>query len=237
MAVDVSPTLVEEARLRNTKAQVRTTYPGVVVTYNSATGRAKVTIGQVGQTIEGIVDPPTVLPAVPVMWTKGSVGRLDPGDEIVISVACRDITRFLLSGAPLPLPSDRTHDMSDALCWPTRGISVKKPPPPDAAAYLITGREDGTATLKTLHAAPAGAPGIPGVAELEAPTIRLGVTAVENVLLGTTLGAAAEAISIAVTALAAAAGPDAAVINGLKANLIALADAIAAAPATKVFAE
>jgi hypothetical protein len=179
---------VADAQTQHAVRRVRTSYPGVVVAYfptGPLAGRAKVTLGQTGQTSEGIIDPPIILPAVPVVWPKGDVGRLDPGDEVVVAVCARSLDRWLAVGGPaVPLETDRMHDLLDALALPTRGFSTVKPPPPAAATAHVHGREDGTATILTTYAP------LPAMVTIESPapaSIKLGATAVEQIALGPSL--------------------------------------------------
>ncbi len=70
-----------------------------------------------------------------------------------------------------------------------------------------------------------------------AALVKVGALATEFALTGTTLAASALAIETTVLALGVAAGPDAVIINALKANLAALAHAIGIAVATKAMVE
>lgn len=203
-----------EAFGRYLRGRVRTWLPGVVQAYNPATGRARIAIGLLGGSptglaASGVIDTPTVIPEVPVVWSRGAgmgdFGNLVPGDTGMLCFASRAIDLWLIAGGFVPLESDRMHELIDAAFIP--GVAPLSAPPPAAAALgRLWGREDGTCTIT------ANAEG-PGVMQLEAATIRLGQAATHPLLLAdsflsalaTFVGALSSAANIAAVNLAATA--------------------------------
>lgn len=166
---------VLDLALADLQSRIRTLLPGLVVAYNPATGRAQVSLAQLSKTTGGQLAKPLVLPSVPVGWMRFAgmtiCGTLLPGDEVMLAVLDRAIDRWLVSGGVVPLESGRMHELHDAIALPMLA-SAKVPRPAGAAAALTIGREDGTATISLTYG-PA-----PGVVTVEAPSIRLGATAV-----------------------------------------------------------
>jgi hypothetical protein len=214
--VDPTDVDVEEARALSILRRARAIGVGTILTYDSATNRARVTVGWMGMTALGVPDLPLVLPAVTMLHTRGGGSGVfvkpAVGDEVTLLIADRALDRFLIAGGPVALESDRMHDYSDALgiaCGPSPS---SKPLPAAAATATLIGREDGTATLALTHA-----PG-PPVATLEgASGIRLGQAATHPLALGDNLVAA-----LTTFATAAAAAIDPAVASAASALQTAL---------------
>ncbi len=207
---------------------IRTRIPGFVVSPGTVPGTYNVQPGRRGKLRTGAKFDLAICLDTPVLWPRfaGMIfkGRLEPGDEVDLVVYDREIDAYRLTGGLVDPAESRMHSLTD-VAIDLGGLSSLKRPILGPAlagseAELWIGKEDGTAALRI---------------QIDGPLITIGsVEATEFIMLGTTLGAAAQAVSVATTARGIAAGPDAAVINGLKANLIALADAIAQAPSTQV---
>lgn len=166
---------VEEARTQSILRRARAHLPGQVVSYNPATARAVIDLGLVGKTAQGVADVPVRIPDAPVVWPRFGgctvIGRLNPGDEVLCAIADRSIDRWLVSGGPVLLESDRMHELTDAVAIP--GLCSGRTPRPDASVDMLVGREDGTATIRLRID---GA----GVVTIEAPTINLGALTPAN---------------------------------------------------------
>lgn len=204
-----------------------------MLAYNPGTNRARIELGLVGKTANGIADVPLILPAVPVVWPRFAgaivIGRLDPDDEVLLVVMDRSIDRWLLQGGPVDLESDRNHELTDAIAIP--GLSSARNPIATDSSEVTIGREDGSATIYlTLGPAP-GTVRVQSTVDVlvEAPSVRLGESALNGAIDGD--AGAAAALSAAITALttiAAAPIPEppaagaGAAIDALTAALLAL---------------
>jgi hypothetical protein len=226
--VDPTDLDVEEARALALLRRARSIGVGTVLTYDAATNRARVTVGWLGMTAQGVPDLPLILPAVTMLHPRSGGSGLfitpAPGCEVVLLIADRALDRFLVAGGPVPLESDRMHDYSDALGIAAGPSPSSKPLPAAAAVSTLLGREDGTATLALTHTGPP-------VATLEgASGVRLGQGATHPVVLGDNLIAVLVALGLD---LAASVVPDVASAG------VALGTALAANPmiSTKVQTE
>lgn len=239
---------IQDALASRIREQVRTQIPGVVVTYDPATARAKV---QPTRMIKRLGGPPVLLPpipAAPVLWQRFggmvSVGRLNPGDLVLLSVCDRELDSFMRQG---PLPADpksaRMHSLTDAVVLV--GMPSDARPLPATAGLGGTewhlGREDGTAAVR-MPLAP-----LPPLVMLEGPEvggIRLGAEATEGALRGTAVAAAcnvATGTSLAgvLTAVPNASDPATviALANANKTAILGLMAVLTAALSTKVLVE
>lgn len=205
----------------------RTLEAGIVVSYDPARRRAQVQPAAMRATPDGQPYPLSVLPSCPVIWPRFGnmvqIGRLNPGDEVLLAVCSRPIDGFLATGAPYPPTIKRRHSLSDAVVICGLSSDVRPITQGSLGAEFYTGREDGTAYTSIPT-------DIPGVIEVEGATqVRLGAAATQPVVHGTTLAAAftayTGAISTAFSAWALVEPPTAA-SNG------AFLDAIGTATAT-----
>lgn len=122
-----SPSTATTAKLaaRQELAARWVSLPGVVVSYDASTRRARVRPGVRGQrVVDGVlehVDPPE-LPDVPVLWPACSagamVGHLAAGDEVLVVVADRAIDNWKAEGGLVDAGDVRRSDPSDAMCFP-----------------------------------------------------------------------------------------------------------------------
>lgn len=203
-----------EVALEDCRRGIRTALPGIVVSYSTATETAAIQPARMGITNAGEPFLLPILPAVPVLWDRfaGIVirGRLNPGDLVTLFVSDRELGPWLLTGNTHAPTEERTHALTDAMCLPRAATPKNRPIPPVAGsggAEFYLGREDGSASLSIPH-------DVPAMLELEGGPagIRLGSTAAQPAVLGTTLVAAftayCSAISSAATALAAPPNPD-----------------------------
>lgn len=228
----VDPVLLDRLAsdiLRRARAHL----PAVITSYSSATGRARATIGLVGQQATGQVDTPIPLVDAPVVWPRfggfSLVGPLQPGNTCLACIADRSIDRWLLAGGNVPLESDRMHEITDAVLIPGL-VPLTLPPPALGAAGLYLGQDAGTAYLQIVG------PAVNVVGE----TVRLGgPTAAQAAMLGTQLVAALIPIASAVNAIPPAADL-ATSVAAINSTLEALGGVIAAlqdAVSTTVFVE
>lgn len=198
--------------------------PGTIATYDPVTQTASVQLGfMLVPRSELPVPVPVPIPPilnVRVSQVKGSThfdhAPLAPGDTglLVFADRCLDYWFKTLAGEPVDPQDGRVHDLADAVFFP--GLA------PDAlVAAPITN---------------------PAARTIEAPIIMLGAGATEFALRGTAIAAQCnvltpESLAFVLNALAAAAGPDAALINGLKTAVLGLMALIFAGLSTKVQVE
>ncbi len=164
-----------------------------IVAYNDATNRAVVALQQVAQHADGSIGTPRQIPGVPVaFWRVGGFLQKAsplPGDEVLLVIHDRALNKLLAAGEPR-IPSDRMHDVNDAIAI-TFSVGRATDPMPPTAAGLQLGREDGTAGLAI---DPAGA-----TASLNATTtVRLGSAPVQPAVLGVALQSALTAFAATV---------------------------------------
>lgn len=186
---------VHDALLNRVQSRVRTNIPAVVVSYQPApVNRAKVQPTRMIKRIGGVPTLLPIIPAAPVLWKRCAgmieIGRLNPGDEVMVSVCDRELDTFMQLGAtPQDPRSGRMHSFTDAVVIP--GLSSDARPIPPTAGLAGTmhhiGREDGTAHVR-FPIAP-----LPPAVQIEGPAgvgplagIRLGSGAVDQALRGTT---------------------------------------------------
>lgn len=239
---------VQDALAARIREQVRTQIPGVVVTYDPIGMRAKV---QPTRMIKRLGGPPVLLPpipAAPVLWQRFggmvSVGRLNPGDLVLLSVCDRELDSFMRQGqAPADPKSARMHSLTDAVVLV--GMPSDARPLPATAGLGGTewhlGREDGTAAVR-LPMAP-----LPPQVIVEGPDvggILLGEGATEGALRGTAVAAACDvavpaSLAFVLNAVAPAADPATVITlaNANKAAILGLMSALNAALSTKVLIE
>jgi hypothetical protein len=140
-------------------------------------------------------------------------------------VSDRAIDDWLAVGAAVPGNARRMFSLADALALPM--ISPTTRPLPPSAGRLVIQRDDGTASI-TITLPSGGAP----IVTIDAPTIRLGVAAVEHAAI------AEQVISAIDTAWAAATPTPTDGGANLKATWLAAWNAVKAnIIASKVFVE
>jgi len=199
-AVDAS----EQARL-STMCSIRTLIPGVVVSYDPALRKASVQPMRLGSNLDGTPYTLPIVPAAPILWPRFAgmiiVGRLNPGDTVMLAVSDRELDQFLISPPSVPYASvtPRTHVLTDAVC--VLGLSQDTNPlkgPPSNPTVLHVGREDLLAFMQigidVPHTVLQGTG--PG-------SIRLGLVAAQPVIRGTLF---ATALGVWLGAFAAANG-------------------------------
>ena len=213
--------------------RARAHLPAVITAYNPLTGRARATIGLVGQSSNGQVDVPIPLVDAPVVWPRfggfSLVGPLNPGDTCLACIADRSLDRWLLAGGVVPLESDRMHEITDAVLIPGL-VPLTLPPPALGAAGLYLGQDAGTAYLSIVGT----------IATLTGTPVRLGgPAAAQAAVLGTTLAAALAPIVATLTAVPPATDPVTVLVaaNANKAAILAVCAAIQAALSTTVFVQ
>jgi hypothetical protein len=223
------------------RSGVRTASAGIVVSYDPAQRTAKVQPARRSRARDGTTFTPPIVPACKVMWERRAgivrVGRLNPGDKVLLVAADRELDGFLLTGALYEPTSKRKHRLTDAVCFPvdfqtTRPITVG-----DGGNSDYWGREDGTAGISIPI-------DVPAQIEVEGGPagIRLGSQAVDFALLGTTVAAAFTTFTVAVAAQAIStpvgtAVQNAAFLTGLIAHIATLGADIVNWQATKVLVE
>lgn len=203
------------------RAGLRTAVAGVVLEYNATTRQATVQPARRGRTAAGIPYDYAPVNDAPVLWPAFAgmtmVGRLNPGDPCLLLVHDRELAPFMLKpgAAPYDQTSPRTHDLSDAMVLPTLDPSVTPLTVGANGTEFYLGRKDGTAYLKFPI-------DVPGQLELEASAlagIRVGSSASEPAVLGTSLGTFLSELIAAGIAAAAMNDGGAAALAGMQSYL------------------
>lgn len=226
-------------------AGVRTALPGIVKAYDPAKRTAMVQPARRGKATTGVFDL-SPISAAPVLWPRFGgfvmVGKLNPGDPVLVVVSDRELDQWLLTGAPYDPKTTRRHELTDAMVLPSPpGPSTKPITVGNAGAELYIGREDGTAGV-SMTAAP-----VPGVTTIEGiPTggVRLGSGASEGALRGTAVAAGCNVATPGSLAFVLDAVPDAVdpatvitLANANKTAILALCTLLTAALSAKVLIE
>lgn len=199
-------------------AGVRTALPGIVKAYDPAKRTAMVQPARRGKATTGVFDL-SPISAAPVLWPRFGgfvmVGKLNPGDPVLVVVSDRELDQWLLTGAPYDPKTTRRHELTDAMVLPSPpGPSTKPITVGSAGAELYIGREDGTAGV-SMTAAPV--PGVTTIEGIPIGGIMLGGAASSPAMLGDTVAAAFTTWTGAVATAGSTwtgAGPPTAASNG-----------------------
>ena len=166
MTADADPQEQIDTLVDGKTAEIHTVIPGIIEKFDPATCLADVrpalkrrfsVNGEDGETVAVKKELP-VIPNVPVAFPRGGgfaiTWPLKKGDPCLLLISERSIDSYIDSDGKAPVDPDdsRTHDLSDAICYP--GMTTKKSPAARAhATHLVIGLEDGTGEL---HIAPDG---------------------------------------------------------------------------------
>lgn len=189
-----NPDEIDEANaiVADVMAKVRTLVPGIVVTYNSILGTAKVQIALRGAASDGKAYDQVIVPAARVMWMRFGgmciMGSLRAGDEVALAVPHRSFDKWLLAGG-IADPDDLETKFDYASAVVLMGLSsLKNPLPQTFPNKMVIGREDGSGTITITMAAPVkGAPALPATVTIEGAQIEIGIGALQQMVLGNLL--------------------------------------------------
>ena len=206
--------------LRFVDITLRVSMPARVITFDPATRKANLKLELlriIDVQGEDVPDIPTIIPLVPVRFPRGALGKVEfpilPNDTGHVIFTDRALAAWLQNGnpfAPVDPENGRAHALGDAIFEP--GLLTDA----DAIADPV----DMTSTV------------IDGAA-----LVKIGGLATEFAAKGTSLATAATTANVTLAALGAAAGPDAIVINGIKAAMIAFTASLTSIAAIKAMVE
>lgn len=200
---------------RGIELDLRVCAPGHVTAYNPTTQTATIQLANLPVKYvedEEVVQPPIVLPDVPVCWPGSAFGYITTplvaGDTGIVLFSDRCLAAWRKLGIPTDPINGRAHNLGDGMFVP--GLRPKTAP--------ITPPTDLTATV------------------VEGLLVSLGRGATQFGLRGTSIATAASSIHGVLNIVAAATDPATVITlaNANKAAILALLVAIQAAVSTKV---
>lgn len=134
--------------IQATKLGIRVATPGIIFAYSPLTQLATVDTMILGIDVIANVDVPQKpirIPNVPVGWpgtlTSYQTFPLAKGDTGQLILNDRSIESWLDLGVTAPPPIEHTHNLIDAVFYPTMRPKLRQLPSTDPAAHVIEGAQ------------------------------------------------------------------------------------------------